>query len=157
MKDYKDLEFLVERANIILSRQVESFRTNNTKASTIIGINSIIIPIFLFIIEKAHGLTQILSIIPVALFLFSNILMIHILWIRNLDQGFNPTELDRLVNEKYEKVLLFEIGVIKNSIIDNQKITGIQNRTFNKGLIITEIAIILSVLLLIMNLILNKI
>ncbi|HED06208.1 MAG TPA: hypothetical protein ENI61_05945 [Ignavibacteria bacterium] len=154
MPDYKDLEFLAERAKELLDRQISSYRTNHTKAGTIIGISSVFIPIFLFIIEKSSTIIQIISIIPILIFLYSIILMINILRSRDLDQGFNQEQFDRLVKQDYESILLYDIGAKKDSISDNQIITERQNRRFNKGLIATVIAIFISISLLITNLLL---
>jgi hypothetical protein len=156
MSDYKDLEFLAEKAKELLDRQISSYRTNHTKAGTIIGISSVFIPIFLFIIEKSSTLIQILSIIPIIGFSYSIILMINILRSRPLDQGFNQYQFDKLVKQDYESILLYEIGAMKDSITDNQKITKSQNRKFNQGLIITVIAIFFSISLLVANLTITK-
>lgn len=152
MADYKDLEFLAEKAKELLDRQIDSYRTNHTKAGTIIGISSVFIPIFLYIIEKSASIIKILSIIPIIGFLYSMILMINILRSRPLDQGFNQYQFDQLVKQDYESILLYEIGAKKDSITDNQKITESQNRKFNRGLIITVISIFFSISLLILNL-----
>ena len=156
MSDYKDLEFLAERVRELLDRQISSYRTNHTKAGTIIGISSVFIPVFLFIIEKSPKIIQLLALIPIVIFLYSIILMINILRSRKLDQGFNQNQFDKLVNQDYEKILLYEIGAKKNSITDNQKITDKQNNRFNRGLIATVIAIIFSITLLLSNLIINQ-
>lgn len=155
MSDLKDLEFLAEKAKELLDRQISSYRTNHTKAGTIIGISSLFIPIFLFIIEKSSIALQIIAIVPILLFLFSIIQMINILRSRLLDQGFNQDQFDKLVNKNYEEILLYEIGAKKDSIKDNQKITKKQNNRFNKGLITTVIAIFFSISLLLTNLILT--
>ena len=156
MSDYKDLEFLADRVRELLDRQISSYRTNHTKAGTIIGISSVFIPVFLFIIEKSPKIIQLLALIPIVIFLYSIILMINILRSRKLDQGFNQNQFDKLVNQDYEKILLYEIGAKKNSITDNQKITDKQNNRFNRGLIATVIAIIFSITLLLSNLIINQ-
>ncbi|NLI59611.1 MAG: hypothetical protein GX387_14100 [Clostridium sp.] len=156
MPDYKDLEFLAERVRELLDRQISSYRTNHTKAGTIIGISSVFIPVFLFIIEKSPKLIQLLSIIPIVIFLYSIILMINILRSRKLDQGFNQHQFDKLVKEDYQTILLYEIGAKKNSITDNQEITEKQNVKFNRGLIATVIAIFISISLLLSNLIINQ-
>lgn len=155
MSDFKDLEFLAERGRELLDRQISSYRTNHTKAGTVIGISSVFMPIFLFIIEKSPVLIQVLSIIPIVIFMYSIILMINILRSKPLDQGFNQNQFDKLVNQKYESILLYEIGAKKDSITDNQKITEKQNKKFNKGLIATIVAIFFSISLLIINLAIN--
>ena len=58
MADYKDLEFLAEKVKELLDRQIDSYRANHTKAGTIIGISSVFIPIFLFLIENPSTLNS---------------------------------------------------------------------------------------------------
>lgn len=156
MSDYKDLEFLAERVRELLDRQISSYRTNHTKAGTIIGISSIFIPIFLFIIEKSPVIIQILAVIPIIIFLYSIILMINILRSQQLDQGFNQNQFDKLVKQDYESILLYDIGAKRDSISDNQKITEKQNKKFNRGLITTVVAIFFSISLLLTNLAINN-
>jgi len=156
MTDSKDLEFLAERGRELLDRQLSSYRTNHTKAGTVIGISSVFIPVFLFIIEKTPVFIQILSVIPIAIFMYSIILMINILRSRPLYQGFNQNQFDRLIEKDYENILLYEIGAKKDSIADNQKITEKQNKNFNRGLVATVIAIFFSISLLITNLAINN-
>ncbi len=149
MQDYKDLEFLSDRARELLDRQITSFRATHAKAGSIIAIVSIFVPFFLFIIEKSSFFIKLLSIIPILGLGYSIVLMIVILRTKKLDQGFNENQLDRLVNEDYENILLYEIGAKKDSFTDNQEITKKQNSKFNKGLNSTIIAIFLSFALLI--------
>ncbi len=151
MGDYKDLEFLSERARELLDRQIASFRATHAKAGSIIAIVAIFVPFFLFIVEKSAFIIKLLSIIPIIGLGYSIILMIEILKTKKLDQGFNENQLDRLVNEDYENILLYEIGAKKSSFSDNQKITEKQNNKFNKGLNSAIIAIFLSFILLIIS------
>jgi hypothetical protein len=156
MKEERELEFLTERARELLDRQIDSYRSNHAKAGTIIGASAIFIPIFLFIIEKSPIIIQLLSAIPIILFLVAIIMMFIVLHSKKLDQGFNQNQFTKLVNWKYKRILLYEIGAKTSSITDNQKITFRQNRIFNRGLIITIIAIILSIILLFSNSIIKQ-
>ncbi len=156
MSDFKDLEFLAERAKELLDRQISSYRTNYTKAATIIGISSVFIPVFLFFIEKSPKIIQFISVLPILIFLVSIVLLIIVLMSRQLDQGFNQNQFDKLVNQDYESILLYEIGAKKDSITDNEKIVEKQNKLFNKGLIATIVAILLSILLLITSILINN-
>lgn len=151
MQDLKDLEFLAERSRELLDRQITSFRATHTKAGSIIAVVAIFVPLFLFIIEKSAIVIKIASIIPIALLCYSIVLMIEILRTKKLDQGFNESQLDKLVNESYENILLYEIGAKKDSFTDNQVITEKQNRNFNNGLSYTIAAIFLSFGLLILS------
>jgi len=155
MSDYKDLEFLSERARELLDRQIASFRVSHAKAGTIIAVIVIFVPIFLFIIEKAAFIIQLFAIIPILVLGYALILMIEILRAQKLDQGFNEEQFDKLVNDSYENILLYEIGAKTSSIKDNQEITNKQNKRFNRGLNFTIISIFLSFLILIGSIFVN--
>lgn len=155
MKNLRDLEFLADKARELLDRQISSFRATHAKAGSIIALSTIFVPIYIFVIEKAAGIIQILSIIPILLLGYSLILMIQILKTKRLDQGFNEDQFDKLINKKYEKILLYEIGAKKASIKDNQLITAGQNKKFNKGLNFTIAAVLFSFLLLFTNVFIN--
>jgi len=152
----QDLEFLAEKAKELLDRQIESYRLNHTKAGTIIGISAIFLPVFLFVIEKASPIIQVLSVLPLIFFGISLYIMIRVLRSRPLDQGFRPEKLDILVNEDYEDILLYEIGAKKDSFRDNEIISDRQNKRFDRGLRTTIIAITLSILLLFGNIFINN-
>lgn len=152
----EELEFLAEKAKELLDRQLESYRSNHSKAGTIIGVSAIFLPVFIFIIEKASPIIQILSILPLIFFGYSLYVMIQVLRSRKLDQGFSPEKFDELVKEDYEYNLLYEIGAKRDSFNDNEIITKRQNRRFNSGLLSTIIAIALSILLLFANIFINN-
>lgn len=151
MSDYKDLEFLSERARELLDRQITSFRANHAKAGSIIAVIAIFVPLFLFVVEKSCFVIQLIAIIPIIVLGYALILMIRILKAQKLDQGFNEEQLEKLVNESYENILLYEIGAKKDSFKDNQEITEKQNKKFDRGLNLTIIAIFLSFSILIGN------
>jgi len=152
----EDLEFLAEKAKELLDRQIESYRSLHTKAGTIIGISTIFIPVFLYVLDKAPPHIQLLSTLPLLFFGYTLFIMLRVLWSRPLDQGFKQEKFDELVNEDYEEILLFEIGAKRDSFDDNQIITERQNVRFNRGLLSTMIAIALSILLLFGNIIINN-
>lgn len=150
-ENHKNLEFLAAKAKELLDRQISSFRSNHAKASSVIAAIAIFIPVFFFVIEKSIFIIQLFSIILVGLMAISIINMIGILRAKKMDQGFNADQFDKLVNENYEDVLLYEIGAKRDSCINNEKITEKQNRKFNIGLNYLITAIFLSFLILIAN------
>lgn len=148
---HKNLEFLADRAKELLDRQISSFKSNHAKAGSVIAVIAIFTPMFLFLIEKSTLVIKLISIIPVGLIVISIIYMIGILRAKKMDQGFNTDQFDKLVNESYEDVLLYEIGAKRDSYIDNEQITKKQNENFNTGLNYLVVAILLSFLILIGN------
>lgn len=156
MNDERDLEFLAERARELLDRQIGSYRTNHAKATTIIGISALFVPIFIFVVENSNMIIQIIAIVPIVLFGCSICFMLKVLSAQKLSQGFNEEQFSRLVNVDYENILLYEIGAKLDSFKDNQKIIKKQNDQFATGLVFTKVAIFLSLsLLLVGNLFFN--
>lgn len=149
--NHKNLEFLADRAKELLDRQISSFKSNHTKAGSVIAVIAVFTPLFLFLIEKSTITIQLFSIIPVGLTIVSIIYMIGILRAKKLDQGFNTDQFDKLINKEYEDVLLYEIGAKRDSYVDNEDITKKQNENFNAGLNYLVVAICLSFLILICN------
>ena len=68
-----------------------------------------------------------------------------------LYQFFAVDEFKDLVDKDYEEILLFEIGANSDSFRDNKDIDEKANRTYNFGIRLTTISIIISVTLLITN------
>jgi hypothetical protein len=79
MDKYKNLELLDNKAEKLLERQINSFRSLNIKANSLIAINSILVPIFLFLIENTNYIISFLSIIPFIFFFYSLILMVKVI------------------------------------------------------------------------------
>ena len=121
MDKYKNLELLDNKAEKLLERQINSFRSLNIKANSLIAINSILVPIFLFLIENTNYIISFLSIIPFIFFFYSLILMVKVIKSVKIFQGFNEKQFDKLVNMEYTNILLYSIGAKKDSISDNNK------------------------------------
>jgi len=151
-KENRSLELIYNESKELLQKQIESYRNHHTKAGSIIGIITLFFPLFLFKIENATELIKYLSFIPLSFFVWSTYLMMQILRSRLLDQGISPEEYDRLINSEYEELLLFAIGINRDSFIENQKVTEKQNSRFNNGLILLLIGIGVSIALVFLNL-----
>ena len=151
MSDPKDLEFLAAKSKEMVEKQVDSFRSKQSNAGTIIGVTALFIPFFLTGLENAYPLIEYLSIIPVLLFICSMVIMLWVLRTKLLYQFFHVKKYKELVNKDYTEILLFEIGANNDSYTDNKPLNDRLTKRFNFGITITTIAIIISVGLLLAN------
>lgn len=144
MDECKYLEFLDDKAEKLLEKQINSDKTSGFKANSLIAINSILVPIFLFIIENSNHILSILSIIPIFFFCYSIILMINVMKPIQLFVSFNEDQFDKLVKDEYNDILLYDISAKIKSIKNNEEKIKKRNKILNKGLNCTLIGIISS-------------
>lgn len=149
--DHRDLEFLANKSNELLDRQVTSYRQKHSNSATIITVLALFIPFFLNGLENSYLFIKLLAIFPIALLVLSIILLIGVLRSKPLDQGFNVEKLPELVKQDYESILLYEIGANRCSFIDNIEISNNSNNKYNLAIKLTVIAIIISTTLLLTN------
>jgi hypothetical protein len=149
--DNKDLEFLVQKSQELLNKQISAYRQKHSNSGIIITVLALFIPFFLNGLEESHLIMKYLSIVPIALLIWTIVSFIKVLKTKSLDQGFHPDKFDTLVNTKYEDILLYEIGANRDSFVDNKKIVEHSNDKYNLGIKLTLIAIIISTCLLLVN------
>jgi len=152
MEDLKDLEFLAEKSKEFIDKQISAYRQKHSNAGSVIAIIALFIPFFLNGLDESFLIIKLISVIPVALFIYSVKLFLDVLKSKSLDQGFSVDKLDELANyNNYEKVLLYEIGANRSSFNDNKKITNQANNCFNLGIKLTLCSVILSIGILLFN------
>lgn len=152
MDDLSDLKFLADKSKEFIDKQISSYRQKHSNSGTIIGIISLFIPFFLNGLSDAYLTINLLSIIPVGLFIYAVILLLGVIRSKPLDQGFSVDKFYDLANENnFEKVLLYEIGANKSSFKDNEIILEEANSDFNLGVRLTIISILISIGLLMTN------
>lgn len=151
MDELKDLEFLAEKSNQLLDKQITSYRQKHSNSGTIITVLALFIPFFLSGLDNSYLIVKILALVPIVLLVYAIVLLIQVLRSKPLDQGFHVNKFDELVNESYEDILLYEIGANKISFLDNQNITEVSNNKYNRAIKLTVISIILSTSLLLIN------
>lgn len=152
MDDLNDLKFLADKSKEFIDKQISSYRQKHSNSGTIIGIISLFIPFFLNGLSDAYLLVNILSIVPIGLFVYAVILLLGVIRSKPLDQGFSVDKFYDLANENnFEKVLLYEIGANKSSFKDNEVILDEANNDFNSGVKLTIISILISIGLLMTN------
>ena len=151
MEDLKSLEFLAVNSKEIIEKQVDSYRQQHTYAGTIIGATALFIPFFLGGFDGTSGTIQLLSIVPIAFFILSILLMLSIFRTKPLDQAFNVTKYKDLQEKTYKEILLFEIEANAHSYTLNSIVTKRGNGRYSKGIGLTIIALISSIILILAN------
>jgi len=151
MEDLKNLEFLAVNSKEIIEKQVDSYRQQHSYAGTIIGATALFIPFFLGSFDGTSQLVQFISIVPTAFFIYSILLMLSIFRTKPLDQAFNVTKYKELLTKTYKEILLFEIEANAHSYSMNKIITEKGNKRYSRGVSLTIIALLFSIVLILSN------
>ena len=150
-EDLRHLEFLAINSKEIIEKQVDSNRQQHSYAGTIIGFTVLFIPFFLNNLDGSNQMLQYASILPIALFITSILLMLSIFRGKLLDQALSVTKYKELLAKSYKEILLYEIDANKACYIKNIVITGKGNKRYTQGIGLTTVAILLSITLLLLN------
>ncbi|MBL0103162.1 MAG: hypothetical protein IPP51_05050 [Bacteroidetes bacterium] len=150
-EDLRSFEFLALDSKEIIEKQVASHRQQHSYAGTIIGFTVLFIPFFLNNLSSANQVLQLISIIPVALFIGSILLMLSIFRGKPLDQALSVSKYNVLLAKNYKEILLYEIEANKTSYLKNNSTTQYGNKRYSQGIGLTTIAILLSITLLLVS------
>jgi hypothetical protein len=150
-EDLRHFEFLANNSKEIIEKQVDFYRQQHSYAGTIIGFTVLFIPFFLKSLEDSNQILQLISILPIALFIGSILLMLSIFRSRPLDQALSVTKYKELLTKSYKEVLLFEIEANKTSYIKNHVVTLKGNKRYMQGVGLNTIAILISIVLLLVS------
>jgi hypothetical protein len=151
LEDDRSFEFLAINSKEVIEKQVDSYRQQHTYAGTIIGFTVLFIPFFLNSLDGSNQILQLISIIPIALFIGSILLMLSIFRGKPLDQALSVTKYKELLAKTYKEILLYEIDANKASYIKNNLVTQRGNKRYMQGVGLTTIAILISIVLLLVN------
>jgi len=151
MDDLRHLEFLAVNSKEIIEKQVDSYRQQHSYAGTIIGFTVLFIPFFLNGLSSTIPVIQFISIIPIAFFIISILLMLSIFRTKPLDQAFSVKKYHELLGKSYKDILLYEIEANTTSYRKNNILTEKGSRSYSRGVGLTTIGIILSIILLLVN------
>lgn len=150
-EDLRHFEFLAVNSKEIVEKQVDSSRQQHSYAGTIIGFTVLFIPFFLNNLDGSNQVLQFISILPIALFIGSILLMLSIFRGKPLDQALSVTKYKELLEKSYKEILLYEIEANKASYVKNNIITHKGNKRYMQGVGLTTIAILISIILLLTN------
>ena len=148
MEDLKSLKFLASNSKEIIEKQVDSYRQQHSYAGTIIGVTVLYIPFFLSGLDSTFRITKYISIVPIALFIWSILLMLSIFRSRPLDQAFSVEKYKAFIDKPYKEILLNEIESNSRSYTKNNIITEKGNKRYSSGVNLTTLALIISIVLL---------
>ena len=150
-EDLRNLEFLAINSKEIIEKKVDSYRQQHSYAGTIIGFTVLFIPFFLNSLDVSNQLLQFISIVPIAFFITSILLMLIIFRSKPLDQALSAEKYETLMKKSYREILLFEVVANKTSYIKNSALTLRGNKRYSQGVGLTTIAILIAILLLLAN------
>ena len=151
MEDLRHLEFFAVNSKEIVEKQVDSYRQQHSYAGTIIGVTALFIPFFLNSFIGTFHLIQFFSIVPIILFCWAILLMLSIFRANPLDQAYNVKKFQELLTKTYKEILISEIEANTHSYNGNKIITEKGNRNYTKGVKLTTIALLISIILLFAN------
>ena len=151
------ISFVAKKSKELLNIQIESYRSLFIKSGIIIGVISIFLPIFLFLLEEAYFFIKILSIIPIGLLFWGILELLSILRSAEFYRGFNEDKFEKLINKELKEIEKFEIAANKLSIIENDKSLMKQQRKYNRDITLVGISLIISMSLLISDITLKTI
>lgn len=150
-EDLRHFEFLAINSKEIIEKQVDSYRQQHSYAGTIIGFTVLFIPFFLNSLDGTNQILQFISILPIALFIGSILLMLSIFRGKALDQALSVTKYKDLLNKSYREILLFEIEANKGSYLKNNVVTFKADKKYRQGVGLTTIAIIISIIMILLS------
>ena len=139
------------RAELILSRQIESYRAIQNRAGLLLGTLTIFISFYPSLIKDFDCQFRNLGI---ASFIVSSISIVITLFVvrhKKLDEGLGEHRFEHLLNEKYDSYMTESISALKTSIETNDKKLKKINRQFNRGLYTFIFALLLGVTTIILN------
>ena len=150
-EDLRNYEFLALNSKEVIEKQVDSYRQQHSYAATIIGFTVLFIPFFLNSLDGTNQILQLISILPIALFIGSILLMLSIFRGKPLDQALSVTKYHELFTKTYKEILIYEIEANKSSYIKNNAATLNANKRYIQGVSLTTIAILISIILLLVS------
>ena len=147
----KSIEYIANKSKELLSTQIDSYRSLHQKAGTVIAVAALFAPLFIFLVEKADLWMRITASILIIPLIIGILLLLLTLRAKKLNQGFDETNFEDLINKDIDEVQTFEIAYNQYSIDRNKKILTKQNKKYNWGIGLIIITIILSIILLIID------
>ncbi len=150
-EDLRHFEFLAINSKEIVEKQVDFYRQQHSYAGTIIGFTVLFIPFFLNTLSESNQILQYISILPIALFINSIILMLSIFRGKPLDQALSVNKYKELLTKNYKEILLYEIEANKICYTRNNVFTMKCNKRYMLGVGFTTVAILIAIVLLMVS------
>ena len=151
MEDVQHLEFLAVNSKEIIEKQVDSYRQQHSYAGTIIGAIALFIPFFLNSLNETFSVIQFVLIIPIALFIWSILLLLSIFSTKPLDQAFSVAKYKNLLTKTFKEILLYEIEANTRSYTINSITTEKGNKRYANGIRLATVALLISIVVMMTN------
>ena len=151
MEDVQHLEFLAVNSKEIIEKQVDSYRQQHSYAGTIIGAIALFIPFFLSSLNETFRVIQFCLVVPIALFIWSILLLLSIFRTKPLDQAFSVAKYKNLLTKTFKEILLYEIDANTHSYTINIITTEKGNKRYANGIRLATIALMMSIVLMMAN------
>ncbi len=151
MEDLQHLEFLAVNSKEIIEKQVDSYRQQHSYAGTIIGATALFIPFFLSGIDGNILIIQFISVIPIALFIWSILLLLSIFKTKPLNQAFSVTKYKDLLSKSFKDVLLYEIDANTHAYTINLIITERGSKRYANAIRLATIGLVIAIVLMMTN------
>lgn len=147
------LEYLSKKSDDLFQEQMKSYNSTITKASIIIPISTVFLPLALAITVKTDSFPFINYLIAVTVFFmtFGLFYLLKVLFPKGLYHGFDFNQFQKLSKKSYKEVLEYNIGANKDSYSDNEEIVNNQNKYLKRGLIFVFISSLMIVSIIILN------
>lgn len=154
--DLESIKLVTEKSREIIIAQISSFREKRSIVATIIGLDTLFIPFYLSGLQEAHLLVKCASLFPIIIICISLYYFLKIYHIVGLDHGLAVSTYDNLVNKAHIDVLLDELSTNRESFLQNEKKLEKINSSYQRGVNLTIVAVILSIIVLSLNLFCKK-
>ena len=139
------------RGELILSRQIESYRAIQNRAGLLLGTLTIYISFYPSLIKDFDCVLRNIGILSFITSSVSIVLTLMVVRHKKLDEGLGEHRFENLLNEKYESYMTQSISALRTSIETNDKKLKKMNKQFNRSLYIFISALLLGVLTIILN------
>ncbi|WP_299680619.1 hypothetical protein [uncultured Tenacibaculum sp.] len=151
-------QILALKSRELLTDQINSVDTNNSKAGTFISISSLFIPLAFSLFEKFElSIVWILIFfIPIILNLIGLFFLVKALFPRKIYHGINFNEFQSLIEKSEDEIYLFEIGINRDSFNDNKITINEQNKNLKTGLSIIFLSAGVLTLIIFVNLLITN-
>lgn len=144
-------EKVESRGELILSRQIESYRAIQNRAGLLLGTLTIYISFYPSLIKDFDCGLRNVGIVSFIVSSVSIVLTLLVVRHKKLDEGLGEHRFEKLLNEKYETYMKQSISALKTSIETNDRKLKKMNKQFNRSLYIFIFALLLGVLTIILN------
>jgi hypothetical protein len=144
-------KFLVSKTNEILNGQVETYRSKQTKAGTLLGFSAIFLT---FLITDLAELNEWQSYFSVVLLISIGISIIYFLMVIRssaLFKGMSLEELEGKLNESEEDIDLFEASTNLESIRGNEEVLETIEKYYKTGIIMLVASIVIAIVIILLG------